>query len=163
MKKTQQTLWICFCLPLLLAAVIFVAGDIVHADMACWADADKQTLFVISTVTILVTLALIPLALRLFKFRRIHDDLLQRKAGALRKWGIVRIAMLGLLLVVNTVFYYAFAFESTFGYLAAITLLTFPFVMPTTNRCLAETSPEPEPEPEPDPEPKSDEQPEPQP
>ena len=46
-----------------------------------------------------------------------------------------KIVVLGLLLVVNTSLYYAFELEASYGYLAVITLLCMPFVIPTMSRC----------------------------
>jgi len=146
MKKTRNILTAFFCLPLLVAGYLYITGDFAHVDMAVWADASHQTVFIVSTVMILLTLTVIPLSLRLFRFKAIHSDLLTRKATALKKWGVIRLLMLGVTLIANTFFYYAFAFESTFGYLAAIILLCFAFVIPTMNRCLSETEPDPEPE-----------------
>jgi hypothetical protein len=55
------------------------------------------------------------------------------------KWGGIRILILGLLLVVNTLLYYIYGFEPTYGYLAVMVMLTMPFVLPTMGRCKAET------------------------
>ena len=57
--------------------------------------------------------------------------------------GIVRIMLLGAPLVINTLLYYFFGFEPAFGYLAVITLLSMVFILPTTSRCVAETTDEP--------------------
>ena len=43
------------------------------------------------------------------------------------------------LLVSNTLLYYLYGFEAAFGYLAVMVMLTMPFVLPTMNRCKAET------------------------
>ena len=42
---------------------------------------------------------------------------------------------MGALLVVNTFLYYAFEMEPSYGYLAVVTLLCMPFVIPTMSRC----------------------------
>ena len=60
-------------------------------------------------------------------------------------WGIggmVRLMLMGLLLIVNTFLYYAFEFESAYGYLAVVVLLCMPFVVPTMSRCQAEVTAE---------------------
>lgn len=129
-----------FCCILLVAAAIYVCGDFVHVDMAVMAEATKGERFVASTVMILLTMALLPLSLRLFRFKRVTADLKEHGAVALKKWGVIRLACLGLLLVANTFLYYAFAFESAYGYLAVVTLLCMPFVVPTMNRCKEEVS-----------------------
>lgn len=150
MKKTQQKLIALFAAPCIVAATLYILGEFGHIDLSLMADASDQTRFVVSTTMILLTLALIPFALRLFKFNRVKTDLLSRKEEALAKWGGLRLLILGALLVVNTLLYYLLGFESAFGYLAIVTMLTLPFVMPTMSRCMAETSEAPEPEQEPD-------------
>lgn len=135
-----------FCAILIMAALLYAGGDFLQLDMARWADASRTQRFVGSTVMILLTMGLLPLALRLFKIPAVSADLLARQAPALARWGTVRLLVLGLLLLVNEFLYYAFAFESTYGYLAVVVLLCMPFVVPTMGRCQAEVTPEEEPE-----------------
>ena len=143
MKKTRNILVVIYSLMLLASAAIYICGDYLEVDMAVLtSDTDKQTGYVVQMVMILLTLSLVPLALRLFKFKQIHASLLVSPATALLKWGIVRILVLGLLLVTNTLLYYIYGFEPSFGYLAVMILLTMPFVVPTMSRCKAETEEE---------------------
>lgn len=143
MKKTRNILVVIYSLMLLAAAAIYICGDYLEVDMAVLtSDTDKQTGYIVQMVMILLTLSLVPLALRLFKFKQIHASLLVSPATALLKWGIVRILVLGLLLVTNTLLYYIYGFEPSFGYLAVMILLTMPFVVPTMSRCKAETEEE---------------------
>lgn len=143
MKQTRNILMTIFSLMLLVAAAIYICGDYLEVDMAVLTSyTDKQTGYVVQMVMILLTLSLVPLALRLFKFKQIHASLLVSPATALLKWGIVRIFVLGLLLVANTFLYYIYGFEPSFGYLAVMVLLTMPFVFPTMSRCKAETEEE---------------------
>ena len=141
MKKTRNILMALFAGFLLTAALLYICGEFLQRDMTLWADATRGQQFVGSTVMILLTIGLLPLSLRLFKFQFVADRLVQRKAPALACWGSVRLVIMGLLLVLNTFFYYAFGFESTYGYLAVVTLLCMPFVFPTMNRCMAEVTP----------------------
>ena len=95
------------------------------------------------------TLAGIWLALRLFKFRKVHADLLSRKAEALKKWGALRLLILEVPMLLNTLLYYMYM-QTTYGYLAIIALLSLPFVFPTVGRCEDEVTEHPvavEPEP----------------
>lgn len=124
---------------LAIPAMLYVCGEFLDVDMAVLSGCSPTVRYAATAAMILFSLALIPLALRLFKFRKIHDDLIERQAFALDKWGVVRLMILGDLLLLNTVLYYAFGFEPAFGYLALITLLAMPFVYPTMNRCLTET------------------------
>jgi len=143
MKKTRNILVVIYSLMLLAAAAIYICGDYLEVDMAVLtSDTDKQTGYVVQMMMILLTLCLVPLALRLFKFKQIHASLLANPAAALLKWGVIRMLVLGLLLVTNTLLYYIYGFEPSFGYLAVMILLTMPFVVPTMSRCKAETEEE---------------------
>ena len=106
MKKTRNLLMTLFAGFLALAGLLYVAGEFLHYDYSFLAHTSRQTQFICSTVMILLTICLVPLSLRLFKFRRINADLLQRKADALAFWGSLRMVSLGLLLVVNTFLYF---------------------------------------------------------
>ena len=128
-----------FCGFLLTAATLYICGEFLQMDMTVWDNPSRSTQFVCSTVMILLTVCLLPLSLRLFKFKRVSEDLQERKAKALDCWGSIRLVVMGMLLVVNTFLYFAFGFESTYGYLAVVTLLCMPFVVPTMERCKAET------------------------
>ena len=132
-----------FCCFLTIAAAIYVAGEFLLLDMGMFSSASRQQQFISSTVMILLTISLLPLALRLFKFKHIQADLQKRQALALLRWGGLRMTVIGLLLVVNTLLYYAFEYESTYGYLAVVVLLCMPFIIPTMGRCMAEVSHEP--------------------
>jgi len=146
MKKTRNLLMAIFSGSLLLAAILYILGEFLHVDMGIFAEATRQQRFVCSTVMILLTISLLPLSLRLFKFKRISNDLQQRKAPALALWGTLRLSIMGALLVVNTFLYYAFELEASYGYLAVVTLLCMPFVIPTMNRCKEEVEEVKEPE-----------------
>ena len=89
-----------------------------------------------------VALVCIWLSLRLFTFRRIRQDLVTRKEVALQKWGTVRLLMLLLPMLLNTILYYVFM-QTTYGYLAIIALLCLPFVYPTMGRCMGDVEDEP--------------------
>lgn len=96
-----------------------------------------QTEFAITTLTELLTIALIPLALRLFKFAKVDTLLRQQHKQALLHWGVLRLLLLGAPLIGNTALYYAIM-NTSFGYMAIITLLCMPFVYPSTGRCKEE-------------------------
>lgn len=150
MKRTKNILMTLFWSLLFVAGIIYLIADVLDVDIAFLSNVSQQGRFVVSTTMILLTLALVPTSLRLFRFKRVSADLLSRKEKALCKWGTIRMTTLGMLLIVNTVLYYAFGFEPSFGYLAVVVLLTMPFVFPTMSRCVAETEPETQPELEPE-------------
>jgi len=101
----------------------------------------KQTEFVAATVMELMSLGAAFLGLRLFKFTKIHAELVSRKEPAMLKWGLLRLAVLEVPMISDTYLYYIYM-NTTFGYLGIMLLLCLPFVFPSLNRCLAETSEE---------------------
>ena len=101
--------------------------------------AEKNAEFVIAAVMELVTLAAIPLTLRMFKLSNVKRSIGNTGSLGLCKWGTVRIFLLGLPLVLNTILYYLFM-STTFGYMAIIVLLCFPFIFPSMGRCNYEVS-----------------------
>ena len=118
----------------LLCVVIYETNVLEAGSMAD----KKQDEFFALTVLELASLAGVVLALRLFKFKCIHNELVTQKAPALLKWGLMRLALLELPMLSNTFFYYMFM-NPAFGYMAIIQLLCLPFVYPSLNLCIAET------------------------
>ena len=102
---------------------------------------DKQTDFLLTATMEIVSLGAAFLGLRLFKFEVVSKNLVERKEKAMWKWGMTRLLILEAPMVINTLLYYIFM-NTTFGYLAIILLLCLPFVYPSLNRCLAETTTE---------------------
>lgn len=102
---------------------------------------DKTAEFPVLTVMELITVGIIPLALYLFRIPSVSRALMEQPEESMRKWGLVRILMIGLTMVVNTLLYYMFM-NASFGYLAIICLLAMAFVYPSVQRCKQETTPE---------------------
>ena len=140
MKQTQRLLMILFITSIVLPlamVVLFETGIIATGIMA----GDTQSEFLLTSTMELVTLAFAFLSLRLFKFGRIHADIVNRQEKALLKWGYLRLLLIQAPLVINTLLYYLYM-KPTFGYLAIILALCLPFVYPSMDRCLAEVSEE---------------------
>lgn len=102
---------------------------------------NEQAEFLQTAAMELATLACAFLGLRLFKFRQIHDQLVTLKEPALLKYGVLRLLIIQVPMLSNTLYYYMYM-KPTFGYLAIILALCLPFVWPSMNRCLAETTDE---------------------
>ena len=140
MKEVSKQLMFLFVLMIAIALTIVLLNECGVVESGTLADS-KQTEFVAMTVMELTSLAAAFLGLRLFKFKKIHQDLVDRKEPAMRQWGILRLLILEVPMIVNTYLYYMYM-NATFGYLAIILLLCLPFVFPSLNRCLSETSEE---------------------
>ena len=140
MKETRNFLSVLFTLICAIALGLYIGGEFLGMDIAVLSDVSDERRFVLQTAAILLSLAVVPLSLKLFSMQKVKADLLERKAQALKKWGTTRLLMLGVILLGNTLLYYMLGYEPAFGYLAIITALVLPFVVPTMKRCEAETS-----------------------
>ena len=88
----------------------------------------------LSTISMeLITIVFIPVALRLFKTKDVEKRLEEGDIKAFRKWGLVRILMITVPLVLNTLLYYSFM-NTTFGYMALILLICLPFIYPAVRK-----------------------------
>ena len=88
----------------------------------------------LSTISMeLITIVFIPVALRLFKTKDVEKRLEEGNIKAFRKWGLLRILMITVPLVLNTLLYYSFM-NTTFGYMALILLICLPFIYPAVRK-----------------------------
>ena len=137
MKETKNQLMSVFVsgtvLPLMIVC-IYETEVVVPGLLAT----DKQSEFLLTFLIELMTLGCAFLALRLFKFEKIHQELISDKAPALRKWGAIRLVLLLFPLWADTLLYYLYM-NTTFRYLGIILVLCLPFVYPSESRCEAET------------------------
>lgn len=138
MKQVKNTLTLVFWTALTLAVLLVIVYETDMLEPGVMAGTSANGEFVLTTLMELLTLASVPLALKLFRFKKVHNDLMTRKADALRTWGLLRLGLLGGLLVVNTLLYYIYM-NTAFGYMALILVVCLPFVYPSTDRCIAET------------------------
>ena len=140
MKRTQTVLLAFYILAIIVCVmlVVFYETELLPTGVMA---SDKQSEFLLTTLMELVTLGGIFLALRLFKFKKVHQILCSHRAPALMKLGMLRLSLLLIPMQVNTLLYYLYM-NPTFGYMAIILLLCLPFVYPSMNRCLDETTEE---------------------
>lgn len=103
-----------------------------------YADQQEQQ-FVLMAMMELITIAAIPAAVRLFKFKQVKQSLVEGKEKALLRWGTLRLMMLAVPMILNTLLYYLFM-STTFGYMGIIVLLCMVFVYPGLGRCYYEVA-----------------------
>lgn len=136
MKETRNQLMAFFVFAIVFALAAVVAYETGFMESSLFAER-KTSEFIFVSLMELLTLGGVFLALRLFKFNKVHDDLVAKKEHALFKWGLLRLALILIPMVGNTYLYYMFM-NTTFGYLAIIQLLSLPFVYPSLSRCKSE-------------------------
>ncbi len=137
-KKVQLLLQLVFWVPVAVALLTVGLGEADVLPVGVLAGA-KQAEFVLASVMEVLTIVAIPLALKLFKLKPIATRLTATTGvAALRLWGVVRLSMLCVPMVINIVSYYLFMWVG-FAYLAIILLLSLFFVYPSLSRCYDET------------------------
>ncbi len=137
METIQKKLQLIFWIPIVLSAIIIVSGELDIIPNGILAN-DKQVEFVIMSMMEILTIIAIPVALKLFKFKAIANKLTSDTLLHFERWGIVRLCLLNVPMVINLVCYYLFV-GAGFGYLAIILFLSLFFVYPSLSRCYNET------------------------
>ena len=137
METIQKKLQLIFLIPIVLSAIIIVSGELDIIPNGILAN-DKQVEFVIMSMMEILTIIAIPVALKLFKFKAIANKLASDTLLHFERWGIVRLCLLNVPMVINLVCYYLFV-GAGFGYLAIILFLSLFFVYPSLSRCYNET------------------------
>lgn len=137
METIQKKLQLIFWIPIILSAIIIVLGELDIIPNGILAN-DKQVEFVIMSMMEILTIIAIPVAMKLFKFKAIANKLAADTLLHFERWGIVRLCLLNVPMVINLVCYYLFV-GAGFGYLAIILFLSLFFVYPSLSRCYNET------------------------
>lgn len=137
MRHTQHILLCNTLVPLalVLATIVLFETDVLPCGVL--KGQQTQAEFVAAVTMEILTIALIPLALKLFRLRAVSSRLHRQGAEALLRFGLLRLAMLTVPMMANTLLYYLFM-NVAFGYLAIILALCLFFVFPTAARCEAE-------------------------
>ena len=137
MDKVVKTLKVYFYAPIVLALLLVVLYE---TDMILPGSIrmDANLNFLVLSLMEILTLAVIPAALYLFKTKKVHEQLVLNPVSSMRRYGILRLLMLGVPLVANTDLYYI-SMNTAYGYMAIVLLIVMPFVYPSKSRCEEET------------------------
>lgn len=137
MDKVVKTLKVYFYAPIVLALLLVVLYE---TDMILPGSIrmDANLNFLVLSLMEILTLAVIPAALYLFKTKKVHEQLVLNPVSSMRRYGILRLLMLGMPLVANTDLYYM-SMNTAYGYMAIVLLIVMPFVYPSKSRCEEET------------------------
>ena len=125
-----------FCAFVTLAAVVIALFETHLLADGLLAGKDPNREFVVLSVMELLTICIIPVALRLFRFNAVGRRL--ASPHGLLRFGMLRLLMLCVPMLVNAVLYYLYM-NVAFGYMGIILFLCMAFVVPTKERCEAET------------------------
>lgn len=134
LRHTQRRLLATACILLgATAATVALCESTLVVPGACAADTTLQ--YAALMVMELLTICTIPAALKMFSMKSIKKRLADGGHKALARWGTLRILLIGLPMLANTIMYYAFM-AVAFAYMALIGVLCFSFVFPTKTRCI---------------------------
>lgn len=123
---------IAFAAPIILSLLMVALFE---TDVLPCGLLEGQAEFLTAVTMELVTIMAIPVALKMFRLKFIATRLTTPRA--LMRWGLLRLLLLGVPMVVNALSYYLFM-SAAFGYLGIILLLCMVFVTPTKARCYSE-------------------------
>lgn len=132
MKKTVNILRTLFIASVGIAVVVAALYELDILPSGVLADRPQDE-FLCTIAMELVTIVFIPIALRLFKTKDVDRRLDEGDTKTFKTWSIVRILMITVPLLMNTLLYYIFM-NTTFGYMALILLICLPFIYPATRK-----------------------------
>ena len=132
MKKTVNILRTLFIASVGIAVVVAALYELDILPSGVLADRPQDE-FLCTIAMELVTIVFIPIALRLFKSKDVEKRLDEGDIRTFKTWSIVRILMITVPLLMNTLLYYLFM-NTTFGYMALILLICLPFIYPATRK-----------------------------
>ncbi len=137
MNRTRKILTAAFVGTIALNIALVLLSELVLRCRPSTTPYSSSLLFILLTVSEILTICAIPLTLRLFKFPLVRKNLAAENEKALLRFGLLRIFVLALLMTFNTVCYCIFS-HTAFGYLAIILFLSMMFVYPSEDKCRAE-------------------------
>ena len=137
--RTLRAVYWLAVLVALLVALLFETGTAAAGFL--WCDDGGAREFVVVTICELATIVLLPSALFLFRIKRIRRALKAGGTATLLRLGLVRIAMIGVPLIADTLLYYGYMSVSP-AYMALMSLVVMVFIYPSETRCREEAGEE---------------------
>ena len=137
MKRIQKILQINYFLNLIIVLLWIVLNENDVLNIVGSAHENTNSDFLSASIMEVITICFIPVSLGLFKFGAIRQAIKADKTPLLNTffaYSLVRLEMLLMPMLVNTVLYYVFM-NVAFGYMAIILFLSTLFIFPTQERC----------------------------
>lgn len=137
MEKVSKQLMSTFWLATLLEIIIVVCYEtnlMLEGGFAGNVTAE----FIMVTVMELLTIIMIPIALKMIKYGAVRNIIKREGASGYYRVAMMRMCMIFLPMLVNTLCYYLFM-NVAFVYMAIVLAISAIFVYPSKNRCEAET------------------------
>ncbi len=134
MKTTRNILMMLLLIVvvIVLAIIALYENNILETGIF---ESNSEGEFIALTIMEFLTIVSLPLALRLFYTKKVKALLVEGKETALLRWGAIRLSLISLPLIANTLLYYLYAFSTSFAYMALAQFVCLVFVLPTKSRC----------------------------
>lgn len=137
MKQAVKILTIKYFIVLAFALAIIVCGENDWFNNVGIMHDNKNSDFIMTSLMEIISICLIPVSLRLFKFKKVRNDISSDNTefhSSFIAWAIIRLDMLQIPMIVNAVLYYLYM-NVAFGYMGIILFLASFFIFPTSERC----------------------------
>ena len=136
MKRNSRRLFAILMATLAVAiAIIVVYETNILTEGAMYGDANVE--FLVVMIMELLTICVIPIALRMFRFSIIRNYIEENGLTGHFRMSSARMMLLAVPLLLNVLFYYLFM-KVMFAYLAIILAISLIFIIPTVARCESE-------------------------
>ena len=137
MKQVGKILTINYFIILALTLAVIVCGENDWLINVGIMHSNKNSDFMMTSLMEIITICLIPVSLRLFKFKNIRNAIQSDNTefhSSFIAWALIRFDMLQIPMIVNVILYYMYM-NVAFGYMGIILFLASFFIFPTEERC----------------------------
>ncbi len=138
MKRTMRILQVELFAAVFISLIIVALYETLLLPVGV-VESNKNLEFILSCIMELLTICFIPLSLRLFKFLKVQQALKSKGEKSLLFWGSIRMSLLTVPMIINTILYYLFQ-NVAFGYMAIVGLICLIFIYPSWGRCTSEVT-----------------------
>ena len=137
MKQAVKILTINYFIVLAFALAIIVCGENDWFNNVGIMHDNKNSDFIMTSLMEIISICLIPVSLRLFKFKKVRNAIQSDNTenhSSFIAWALIRLDMVQIPMIVNVILYYMYM-NVAFGYMGIILFLASFFIFPTLERC----------------------------
>jgi hypothetical protein len=138
MKRIQKTLMAFFWYIICLNVIMMSASAILLSMMGPFVP-DELLQYIFSMIAVVSVFVLIPLSLRLMKFRKVEELIARNPLEEYRNMAVIRMTLLYCGLCFSNIGFFFF-YTPTFLYINIIFMIAFVFVYPSLDRCYHEAN-----------------------
>lgn len=134
-RNILLTVFMSFILATIIIIVLHETDIVLNGALT----GNNNSEFIVLTIMELLTIALIPISLKLLKTKYVRKDILNSPGKNMLKWSMLRLCLIGIPMIANLLLYYSYM-SVAFGYMAIIGLLCMFFIYPSMDKCTNENT-----------------------